>query len=158
MPTISRAVALRFVHQRFAKKLLNDIEDALLSLAVELEGQCYDRLRSFEGFPREGRSLWREAQAECSRKVMAGAPITGPSGVSPLTGDTQPYIRPGGERGVDELQGSAGRARCRANAPIWPRRSPRGSSRISSGCRRHRYPDISAIWARISGLVRRVRV
>jgi len=39
--------------QRTAKKLLNDIEDASLSLAIELEGQCYDRLRNSEDF-REG--------------------------------------------------------------------------------------------------------
>src|SRR5262252_4678661 len=39
--------------QRTAKKFLNDIEDAPLSLAIELEGQCYGRLRSSEDF-REG--------------------------------------------------------------------------------------------------------
>jgi 2-oxoglutaroyl-CoA hydrolase len=39
--------------QRTAKKLLNDIEDAPLSLAIELEGQWYGRLRSSEDF-REG--------------------------------------------------------------------------------------------------------
>jgi 2-oxoglutaroyl-CoA hydrolase len=39
--------------QRTAKKLLNDIEDVPLSFAIELEGQCYGRLRSSEDF-REG--------------------------------------------------------------------------------------------------------
>jgi 2-oxoglutaroyl-CoA hydrolase len=39
--------------QRTAKKLLNDTEDATLSLAIELEGQCYSRLRGSEDF-REG--------------------------------------------------------------------------------------------------------
>jgi 2-oxoglutaroyl-CoA hydrolase len=39
--------------QRTAKKLLNDTEDASLSLAIELEGHCYSRLRSSEDF-REG--------------------------------------------------------------------------------------------------------
>jgi len=39
--------------QRSAKKLMNDIEDAGLSLAIELEGQCYGRLRSSDDF-REG--------------------------------------------------------------------------------------------------------
>jgi 2-oxoglutaroyl-CoA hydrolase len=39
--------------QRTAKTLLNDIEDAPLSIAIELEGQCYARLRSSEDF-REG--------------------------------------------------------------------------------------------------------
>ena len=39
--------------QRVAKKLLNDIEDASLSLAIELEGQAYGRLRGSDDF-REG--------------------------------------------------------------------------------------------------------
>ena len=39
--------------QRTAKKLLNDTEDATLSLATELEGQAYSRLRSSDDF-REG--------------------------------------------------------------------------------------------------------
>jgi 2-oxoglutaroyl-CoA hydrolase len=39
--------------QRTAKKLLNDSEDATLSVAIELEGQCYSRLRQSEDF-REG--------------------------------------------------------------------------------------------------------
>jgi len=39
--------------QRTAKKLLNDTEDASLSLAIELEGHGYSRLRSSEDF-REG--------------------------------------------------------------------------------------------------------
>jgi 2-oxoglutaroyl-CoA hydrolase len=45
--------ALPPLAQRTAKKLLNDIEDAPLSLAIEFEGQCYGRLRSSEDF-REG--------------------------------------------------------------------------------------------------------
>ncbi|MGO8953146.1 MAG: enoyl-CoA hydratase/isomerase family protein [Rhodomicrobium sp.] len=36
--------------QRTAKKLLNDTEDAGLSIAIELEGHCYSRLRSSEDF------------------------------------------------------------------------------------------------------------
>jgi 2-oxoglutaroyl-CoA hydrolase len=39
--------------QRTAKKLLNDIEDANLPLAIELEGQAYGRLRNSDDF-REG--------------------------------------------------------------------------------------------------------
>ncbi len=39
--------------QRTAKKLLNDTEDSPLSIAVELEGHCYSRLRSSDDF-REG--------------------------------------------------------------------------------------------------------
>src|SRR5712672_3973729 len=33
------------IAQRTAKKLLNDTEDATLSIAIELEGHCYSRLR-----------------------------------------------------------------------------------------------------------------
>jgi 2-oxoglutaroyl-CoA hydrolase len=39
--------------QRTAKKLLNDTEDATLSVGIEMEGHCYSRLRSSEDF-REG--------------------------------------------------------------------------------------------------------
>jgi len=39
--------------QRTAKKLLNDTEDSSLSIAIELEGHCYGRLRTSEDF-REG--------------------------------------------------------------------------------------------------------
>jgi 2-oxoglutaroyl-CoA hydrolase len=39
--------------RRTAKKLLNDTEDATLSLAIELEGHCYSWLRSSDDF-REG--------------------------------------------------------------------------------------------------------
>ena len=39
--------------QRTAKKLLNDTEDTSLSIAIELEGHCYSRLRTSEDF-REG--------------------------------------------------------------------------------------------------------
>jgi 2-oxoglutaroyl-CoA hydrolase len=39
--------------QRTAKKLLNDSEDCPLSIAIELEGQCYSRLRQSNDF-REG--------------------------------------------------------------------------------------------------------
>ncbi len=45
--------------QRTAKKLLNDTEDSSLSLAIELEGHCYSRLRSSEDF-REGVSAFHE--------------------------------------------------------------------------------------------------
>jgi 2-oxoglutaroyl-CoA hydrolase len=36
--------------QRTAKKLLNDTEDASVSTAIELEGNCYSRLRSSQDF------------------------------------------------------------------------------------------------------------
>jgi 2-oxoglutaroyl-CoA hydrolase len=41
------------IAQRTAKKLLNDTEDATLSVAIELEGHSYSRLRQSEDF-REG--------------------------------------------------------------------------------------------------------
>jgi 2-oxoglutaroyl-CoA hydrolase len=45
--------------QRTAKKLLNDIEDASLALAIELEGHCSRRLRTSEDF-REGVRAFHE--------------------------------------------------------------------------------------------------
>jgi len=36
--------------QRTAKKLLNDTEDSSLSIAIELEGHCYSRLRQSDDF------------------------------------------------------------------------------------------------------------
>ncbi len=36
--------------QRTAKKLLNDTEDSLLTVAIELEGHCYSRLRQSDDF------------------------------------------------------------------------------------------------------------
>jgi 2-oxoglutaroyl-CoA hydrolase len=41
------------IAQRTAKKLLNDTEDSTLSIAIELEGHCYSRLRQSGDF-REG--------------------------------------------------------------------------------------------------------
>jgi 2-oxoglutaroyl-CoA hydrolase len=41
------------IAQRTAKKLLDDTEDATLSVAIELEGHCYSRLRTSDDF-REG--------------------------------------------------------------------------------------------------------
>lgn len=48
--------------QRTAKKLLNDTEDASLSIAIELEGHCYGRLRSSDDF-REGVAAFGEKRA-----------------------------------------------------------------------------------------------
>jgi len=48
--------------QRTAKKLLNDTEDASLSIAIELEGHCYSRLRSSDDF-REGVAAFHEKRA-----------------------------------------------------------------------------------------------
>lgn len=45
--------------QRTAKKLLNDTEDATLSVAIELEGHCYSRLRTSDDF-REGVAAFGE--------------------------------------------------------------------------------------------------
>jgi 2-oxoglutaroyl-CoA hydrolase len=48
--------------QRTAKKLLNQTEDATLSIAIELEGYCYSRLRQSDDF-REGVEAFHEKRA-----------------------------------------------------------------------------------------------
>ena len=48
--------------QRTAKKLLNDTEDASLSVAIELEGHCYSRLRQSADF-KEGVEAFHEKRA-----------------------------------------------------------------------------------------------
>jgi len=45
--------------QRTAKRLLNETEDSLLSIAIELEGHCYSRLRQSDDF-REGVEAFHE--------------------------------------------------------------------------------------------------
>jgi 2-oxoglutaroyl-CoA hydrolase len=50
------------IAQRTAKKLLNDTEDATLSIAIELEGHCYSRLRQSDDF-REGVEAFHEKRA-----------------------------------------------------------------------------------------------
>lgn len=47
------------IAQRTAKKLLNDTEDSTLSIAIELEGHCYSRLRQSGDF-REGVEAFHE--------------------------------------------------------------------------------------------------
>jgi 2-oxoglutaroyl-CoA hydrolase len=47
------------IAQRTAKKLINDTEDATLSLAIELEGHCYSRLRQSNDF-KEGVEAFHE--------------------------------------------------------------------------------------------------
>jgi 2-oxoglutaroyl-CoA hydrolase len=56
---VKKLVAFAPLAQRTAKKLLNDTEDASLSIAIELEGHCYSRLRSSEDF-REGVAAFHE--------------------------------------------------------------------------------------------------
>jgi 2-oxoglutaroyl-CoA hydrolase len=50
---VEELIAFSPIAQRTAKKLLNDTEDSPLSIAIELEGHCYSRLRSSNDF-REG--------------------------------------------------------------------------------------------------------
>lgn len=50
---VEELLAFSPIAQRTAKKLLNDTEDSTLSIAIELEGHCYSRLRSSDDF-REG--------------------------------------------------------------------------------------------------------
>src|SRR5947209_4082728 len=54
--------------QRTAKKLLNDTEDSALTVAIELEGHCYSRLRTSEDF-REGVSAFHEKRPAKFRGV-----------------------------------------------------------------------------------------
>ncbi|MFZ5510914.1 MAG: enoyl-CoA hydratase/isomerase family protein [Pseudomonadota bacterium] len=56
---VKELLAFSPLAQRTAKKLLNDTEDAPLSIAIELEGHCYSRLRSSEDF-REGVEAFHE--------------------------------------------------------------------------------------------------
>jgi 2-oxoglutaroyl-CoA hydrolase len=51
--TLDELRAFSPIAQRTAKKLLNDTEDSTLTVAIELEGHCYSRLRSSDDF-REG--------------------------------------------------------------------------------------------------------
>jgi Enoyl-CoA hydratase/carnithine racemase len=50
---VEELIAFSPLAQRTAKKLLNDTDDANLSIAIDLEGHCYSRLRSSDDF-REG--------------------------------------------------------------------------------------------------------
>jgi 2-oxoglutaroyl-CoA hydrolase len=50
------------IAQRTAKKLLNDTEDSSLSIAIELEGHCYSRLRQSDDF-REGVEAFHEKRS-----------------------------------------------------------------------------------------------
>ncbi|SAL57946.1 short chain enoyl-CoA hydratase [Caballeronia cordobensis] len=56
---VRELIAFSPLAQRTAKKLLNDTEDAPLSIAIELEGHSYSRLRSSEDF-REGVEAFHE--------------------------------------------------------------------------------------------------
>lgn len=56
---VAELVGFAPLAQRTAKKLLNDTEDASLSIAIELEGHGYSRLRSSEDFA-EGVAAFHE--------------------------------------------------------------------------------------------------
>src|SRR3984893_15359259 len=63
--------------QRTAKKLLNDTEDSTLSIAIELEGHCYSRLRQSDDF-REGVEAFhakRPAQFKGSKGTGSAASL-----------------------------------------------------------------------------------
>lgn len=56
---VDELVAFSPMAQRTAKKLLNDTEDSPLSIAIELEGHCYSRLRQSHDF-KEGVEAFHE--------------------------------------------------------------------------------------------------
>ena len=56
---VAELVGVAPLAQRTAKKLLNDTEDASLSVAIELEGHCYSRLRMSDDFA-EGVAAFHE--------------------------------------------------------------------------------------------------
>ncbi|MBO6719432.1 MAG: enoyl-CoA hydratase/isomerase family protein [Rhizobiaceae bacterium] len=56
---VAELVTFSPIAQRTAKKLLNQTEDATLSIAIELEGYCYSRLRQSDDF-REGVEAFHE--------------------------------------------------------------------------------------------------
>ncbi len=59
---VEELIAFSPLAQRTAKTLLNDTDDATLSVAIELEGHCYSRLRSSDDF-REGVTAFHEKRA-----------------------------------------------------------------------------------------------
>ncbi|MFG1265542.1 enoyl-CoA hydratase/isomerase family protein [Xanthobacter aminoxidans] len=56
---VDELLAFSPMAQRTAKKLLNDTEDSPLSIAIELEGHCYSRLRQSHDF-KEGVEAFHE--------------------------------------------------------------------------------------------------
>jgi 2-oxoglutaroyl-CoA hydrolase len=56
---VAELIGVAPLAQRTAKKLLNDTEDASLSVAIELEGHCYSRLRMSDDFA-EGVAAFHE--------------------------------------------------------------------------------------------------
>lgn len=56
---VDELIAFSPMAQRTAKKLLNDTEDSPLSIAIELEGHCYSRLRQSHDF-KEGVEAFHE--------------------------------------------------------------------------------------------------
>jgi 2-oxoglutaroyl-CoA hydrolase len=63
---VAELVAFSPLAQRTAKKLLNDTEDATLTVAIELEGHCYSRLRTSDDF-REGVAAFHEKRPAAFR-------------------------------------------------------------------------------------------
>lgn len=56
---VAELITFSPIAQRTAKKLLNDTEDSPLTIAIELEGHCYSRLRQSQDF-KEGVEAFHE--------------------------------------------------------------------------------------------------
>ena len=59
------------IAQRTAKKLLNDTEDSTLSIAIELEGHCYSRLRQSDDFKEGVEAFHGKRAAKVQGKLNA---------------------------------------------------------------------------------------
>jgi len=106
--------------QRSAKKLINDIEDAGLSLAIELEGQCYGRLRSSDDFREGVEAFSPEAQAGISRKMTSGSTTSTSGAVNRGSGAHEPSYTGRAVRRFEDADLLRGHGRFGDDLPVRP--------------------------------------